>query len=443
MLLGKDQAAGLCDVIILTSIDMQKGADTIEVEGDMNMIYGGAGNDFIKIRGDMNSADMSADNDTIWIAGNDNQAHGQGGDDNFFAMGASNVLYGMDNTDAAYYNSTDAVDGMFKAGAGQELRIENKITDGKPFEDWVHGNEDNDGPPYNDIPKPLDGHEVRAYDNNTYTDKYEKEPIYYTEYRDIAYRELDVLTTQNKETDEGTVTKFDDNGVESSKVVLNPDGSASVNVGGETISIPKEEVTYYDENGKVVTNPGSLEATLTKLATEQLAIGDKTGAIELPETSITPPATPPTEANNEQQTTPPTENLATTTELANMLSNYNASITAEIEKAGEEYFAAMSNKNSDGTFNTADDSTASQIYAKTISNLNSKKEVVINSGLHLINQATKAYSSSNDTELKAAIEAATLANKLYFENKDSAKDAQLKADAQKANAKLQELMAKQ
>ena len=261
------------------SVDMKKGADTLEIEGDMNMIYGGEGNDFIKVRGDMNSADMSADNDTIWIAGNNNQAHGQGGDDNFFAMGATNVLYGMDNTDAAYYNSTDAVDGVFKAGAGQELRIENKITDGKPFEDWVHGNEDEDGPPYNDIPKPLDGHEVRAYDNNTYTDKYEKEPIYYTEYRDIAYRELDVLTTQNKETGEGTVTKFDDNGVESSKVVLNPDGSASVNVGGEVTTIAKDEVTYYDENGKVVTNPGSLEATLTKLATGQLSIGDKSGVI--------------------------------------------------------------------------------------------------------------------------------------------------------------------
>ena len=266
------------------TVDMKNGDDEIEIEGDMNMIYAGDGSDFVKIRGDMNSVDLGTDADTVWIAGNNNQAHG--GDnvklgaedgDNFFAMGASNNLFGQEGVDAAYYNTTDAVEGMFTAGVGQELRIEEKITDGTEFENWVKGDDDIDGPPYEDLPKPLDGHEVRAYDDNTYTDKYEKEPLYYTEYRDIAYRELSVMTTENKETGEGTVTKYDDAGAEESKVTINPDKSVVVSSGEQTITIPADQVTFYDNEGNVVQNTGSMESTLEKLATGKLDVGDKNG----------------------------------------------------------------------------------------------------------------------------------------------------------------------
>ncbi len=266
------------------TIDMKDGNDLLEVEGDMNMIYAGEGNDFIKVRGDMNSVDLGVDADTVWVAGNNNMAHG--GDnvqlnktdgDNFFAMGASNSLFGQEGTDAAYYNSTDSVNGMFTAGVGQELRIEETITDGSDFEKWVHGDDDNDGPPYDKLPDALDGHEVRAYDDNTYTDKYEKEPVYYTEYRDIAYRELSAMTTQNKETGEGTVTNYNDEGEIASKITLNPDGSVVVASGENTTTIPADEATFYDKNGNVVSNTGSLEAQLEKLATGQLSVGDKNG----------------------------------------------------------------------------------------------------------------------------------------------------------------------
>lgn len=266
------------------TVDMKAGDDLLEVEGDMNMIYAGEGNDFIKVRGDMNSVDLGVDADTVWIAGNNNMAHG--GDnvqlnkidgDNFFAMGAKNSLFGQEGTDAAYYNTTDAVEGMFTAGVGQELRIEETITDGSDFEDWVHGDDDNDGPPYNTLPDALDGHEVRAYDDNTYTDKYEKEPVYYTEYRDIAYRELDVMTTQNKETGEGTVIDYNEDGAEASKITLNPDGSIVVNAGDMSATIPADEATFYDSEGNVVANTGSLESTLEKLATGKLFVGDKNG----------------------------------------------------------------------------------------------------------------------------------------------------------------------
>ena len=266
------------------TLDMKKGDDAVEVEGDMNMIYAGEGSDFIKVRGDMNSVDLGIDSDTVWIAGNNNQAHG--GDnvnlgaedaDNFFAMGAANNLFGQEGTDAAYYNTTDAVEGMFVAGVGQELRIEETITDGTDFENWVKGDDDIDGPPYDNPPKPLEGHEVRAYDDNTYTDKYEKEPIYYTEYRDIAYRELDVMTTQNKETGEGTVIDYDDTGAEASKITLNSDGSVIVASGENATNIAADDVTYYDADGNVVENTGSLEATLEKLATGKLFVGDKNG----------------------------------------------------------------------------------------------------------------------------------------------------------------------
>lgn len=266
------------------TLDMKNGDDLVEVEGDMNMIYAGEGSDFVKVRGDMNSIDLGVDSDTVWIAGNNNQAHG--GDnvklgsedgDNFFAMGAANNLFGQEGTDAAYYNATDAVEGMFVAGAGQEFRIEETITDGTDFENWVKGEDDIDGPPYDNPPKPLEGHEVRAYDDNTYTDKYEQTPIYYTEYRDIAYRELDVMTTQNKETGEGTVIDYDDTGAEASKITLNPDGSVVVASGEQSTTIAADEVVYYDADGNVVENTGSLEATLEKLATGQLFVGDQNG----------------------------------------------------------------------------------------------------------------------------------------------------------------------
>ena len=263
------------------TLDMKNGDDLVEVEGDMNMIYAGEGSDFIKVRGDMNSIDLGVDSDTVWIAGNNNQAHG--GDnvklgaedgDNFFAMGAANNLFGQEGTDAAYYNTTDAVEGMFVAGVGQEFRIEETITDGTDFENWVKGEDDIDGPPYDNPPKPLEGHEVRAYDDNTYTDKYEQTPIYYTEYRDIAYRKLDVMTTQNKETGEGTVIDYDAAGAEASKITLNPDGSVVVSSGNETINIPADDVKYHDSQGNVVENTGSLDSLLEKLATGQLFLED-------------------------------------------------------------------------------------------------------------------------------------------------------------------------
>ena len=160
----------------------------------------------------------------------------------------------------------------------KNFELRETITDGTDFENWVNGeDEEIDGPPYNEPPKPLDGHEVRAYDDNTYTDKYEKEPIYYTEYRDIAYRELSVMTEENKETGEGVVTRYDDNGAESTKISINKDGSVVIKSGEQTTTIAKDDVTFYDKEGNVVTNTGSLEATLEKLATGQIDVGDKNG----------------------------------------------------------------------------------------------------------------------------------------------------------------------
>lgn len=278
-------------------IDMKQGNDQVEAEGSMNMLYAGEGEDFIKIRGDMNSVDMGTGEDTVWIAGNNNQAHG--GDnvrenainsDKFYAMGASNNLFGQDGVDAAYYNTTDAVEGEFDAGKGQELRIEEKITDGTDFENWVKG-DDVDGPPYSTLPDALDGHEVRAYDDNTYTDKYEKEPVYYTEYRDIAYREMSAITTQNKETGEGTVIKYnEEDGV--SKYVLNPDGSAMVYEGEYSAAVPANELVFYDENENPVKNAGSLESTLEKLATSKLFIGNEYGVIRFEKPEIIDPVPP-------------------------------------------------------------------------------------------------------------------------------------------------------
>ncbi len=276
-------------------IDMKQGNDQVEAEGSMNMLYAGEGEDFIKIRGDMNSVDMGTGEDTVWIAGNNNQAHG--GDnvrenainsDKFYAMGASNNLFGQDGVDAAYYNTTDAVEGEFDAGKGQELRIEEKITDGTDFEKWVNREDEQDGPPYSTLPDALDGHEVRAYDDNTYTDKYEKVPVYYTEYRDIEYREMSALTTQNKETGEGSVTKYNAEDGER-KIVLNPDGSVVVTEGEYSASLAANEVVFYDENGEVVSNTGFLESMLEKIATGKLFVGNEDGVIKFEKPEIVAP----------------------------------------------------------------------------------------------------------------------------------------------------------
>ena len=259
-------------------VDLGEGDDIVEIEGECNMIYGGDGNDFIKMRGNYNSADMSLGNDTVWMAGNKNIAHGQGGEDKFFAIGAGNTFYGQDGTDASYYNETEGVGNEFEIGKGHEFRVENKITDAKDFEDWAKRNEP-DGPPYTQLPEALEGHEVRAYDDNTYTDKYEEEPLYYTEYRDIAYRELDAKTSYNNITGEGNVATFKDDGTENQNITFNPDGSVVVKQGNETININAAELKYYDKDGNIVANPGNMQAILEKLATGTLSVGNANGAI--------------------------------------------------------------------------------------------------------------------------------------------------------------------
>ena len=101
------------------TVDMGDGDDVIDIEGSMNMIYGGGGNDFIKMRGDYNTADMSDGADTVWMDGTGNVGMGQGGNDNFFAIGEANTFFGQDDTDASYYDES--------RGVGHEFRVENKI----------------------------------------------------------------------------------------------------------------------------------------------------------------------------------------------------------------------------------------------------------------------------------------------------------------------------
>ena len=424
------------------TIDVGDGDDIVEVEGDMNMIYGGVGDDHVMMRGDYNTTDMSDGNDTVWMAGNNNVAMGQNGADNFFAIGNENTFFGQDGIDASYYDETE--------GIGHEFRVEDKITDTTDFDNWVKGEDEDDGPPYDELPEALDGHEVRAYDDNTYTDKYEKEPLYYTEYRDIAYRELDAMTTENKLTGEGTVSRYNEDGTESTNIVIAEDGSVTVKVGEETTTIAKEDVVYYDQDGNAVANPGSISDILERLATGKLTVGTKDGA-------ITPGGTPPegeipdepgTEVPEEPDDTPtePSEPLPTTNEVAEMINGFNASIDDALTAAGDEYIAAMSNKKEDGTFDTSDDAAASQKYASTVNKLNTKKQVVVNTGLPLINTASNIYSSAADktddyyTKLYDLVMKTLEANKNYFSNTDDEAEEDLKAEADKANAELQELI---
>ena len=418
------------------TVDLGEGDDNVEVEGQGNMIYGGAGNDFIKMRGNYNTADMSADNDTVWMAGNYNIAHGQGGGDNFFAIGAKNTFYGQDGTDASYYNETEGVGNEFEIGKGHEFRVENKITDAKDFEDWAKRNEP-DGPPYTQLPEALDGHEVRAYDDNTYTDKYEEEPMYYTEYRDIAYRELDAKTSYNNVTGEGSVLKYNDDGTESQNISFNKDGSAVVKSGQETVNIAASDIVYYDAQGNVVANPGNMQAILEKLATGVLTIGGNGSVDDTPSTPSTPdtpdvPVTPDT----------PNGNLPTADELADLSDGFKADLNNAKEAARAEYFDKMTNVTDNGAVDFSDDADAIAKYNQTLSMLNAKQSVVVNSGLPLIESATALYESDSGkfSALPAAIEKALEANKLYFDNTDPSKDAELKAEAEKANAELQKLM---
>jgi len=441
------------------TIDMGEGDDIVEVEGDMNMIYGGSGNDHIKMRGDYNTTDMSDGDDVVWMAGNNNTAMGQNGADNFFAIGNENTFFGQNGVDASYYNEAE--------GIGHEFRVENKITDASDFEKWVKGDDDDDGPPYDKLPDALDGHEVRAYDDNTYTDKYEQEPLYYTEYRDIAYRELDAMTTENKVTGEGSVLRYNDDGSESSNVTIAPDGGVTVAKDGETTTIAKKDVVYYDADGNAVANPGSLSDILEKLATGKLAVGTKDGVVstDKPGTGgeVTPPVTEPDEPVTppvdpevpDEPVTPPVEPevpdepaapLPTTTDIATLTAGFNTSIDDALKSAGDEYLAAMSNKNADGTFNTADDAAASQKYAATVNTLNTKKNVVINKGLPLINTASNIYAGAADktddyyTRLHDLVMKTLEANRKYFENKDTEAEGDLKAEADKANAELEALV---
>lgn len=424
------------------TIDTGDGDDIVEVEGDMNMIYGGLGNDHIMMRGDYNTTDMSDGDDTVWMAGNNNVAMGQNGADNFFAIGDQNTFFGQDGIDASYYDETE--------GIGHEFRVEDKITDTTDFDNWVKGEDEDDGPPYDELPTALDGHEVRAYDDNTYTDKYEKEPLYYTEYRDIAYRELDAMTTENKLTGEGTVSRYNEDGTESSNIIIAADGNVTVKIGDETTTIAKEDVVYYDQDGNVVANPGSISDILERLATGKLTVGTKDGA-------ITPGGTPPegeipdepgTEVPEEPDDIPtePSGALPTTNEVAEMINGFNTSIDDALTAAGDEYIAAMSNKKEDGTFDTSDDAAASQKYASTVNKLNTKKQVVVNTGLPLINTASNIYSSAADktddyyTKLYDLVMKTLEANKNYFLNTDDEAEEDLKAEADKANAELQELI---
>ena len=439
------------------SIDMGEGDDGIEIEGEGNMIYGGAGNDFIKMRGNYNTADMSFDDDTVWMAGNYNIAHGQGGGDNFFAIGAKNTFYGQDGTDASYYNETEGVGNDFEIGKGHEFRVENKITDAKDFEDWAK-RDDSDGPPYTNLPEALDGHEVRAYDDNTYTDKYEEEPMYYTEYRDIAYRELDAKTSYNNITGEGSVLKYNDDGSESQNITFNADGSAVVKQGDETINIAAGDLVYYDAQGNTVANPGNMQTILEKLATDQLTIGNAGGSIPTPDVPVTPdtpvvpdtPAVPDTPVTPDVPDTPvtpdvpvtPSVTLPTKDELATLSDGFVADLKEARDAARTEYFEKMTNVTDDGSVNFDDDAEAIATYNKKISTLNAKQAVVVKSGLPLIQSATDLYATDNAkfSALPDAIAKALEANKLYFDNTDPEKEDELKAEAEQANAELQELM---
>lgn len=425
------------------TIDVGDGDDIVEVEGDMNMIYGGAGNDFIKMRGDYNTTDMSDGDDTVWMAGDNNVAMGQKGADNFFAIGNENTFFGQDGVDASYYNETE--------GIGHEFRVEDKITDATDFEDWVNGNDDDDGPPYVNPPEAPEGHEVRAYDDNTYTDKYEEDPLYYTEYRDIAYRELDAKTTENKVTGEGSVLKYNDDGAESSNISIGADGSVTVKADDKSTTISKDDVVYYDQNGNAVSNPGTLADILEKLATGKLTVGNKDGV-------VTPGADSKEEVTDSDNTvlpTPPTgpcpENyvyciLPEPEEMATMVSSFNTEIDEGLTAAGNEYIAAMSNKNDDGTFDTSDDAAASQKYSATVNKLNTKRQVVVNTGLPLVNTASILFNSAtNKTDdyylkLNALVMKTLEANRNYFQNEDTESEEELKAEADKANAELQKML---
>lgn len=432
------------------TIDMGVGNDIVEVEGDMNMVYGGSGNDHIKLRGDYNTTDMSAGDDIVWIAGDNNVAHGQGGNDNFFAAGDKNTFMDMGkpgvDTDASYFRGVDQA----------EFGIENKITDATDFEKWVKGD---DGPPYVNPPEALDGHEVRAYDDNTYTDKYEEEPLYHTEYRDIAYRELGAKTTENKVTGEATVVRYNEDKTESYSVTFAADGSVTVKENGETKVFGN--VSYVDQDGKVVSNPGSLSDILEKLATGKWTVDGKPVSSVDPNpvdpTPVDPEPVDPTPVDPEPvdpnpvvpddpEPNVPETPLPTANEVATLTNDFNASIADALQKAGDEYFAAMSNKNADGTFNTSDDAAASQKYAATVDKLNVKKNTVINTGMPLVRSASISYANASDktdeyyTKLYELVMKTLEANRKYFENQDEDSEADLKAEAEQANAELQKYL---
>ncbi len=430
------------------TIDVGKGDDAIEVEGDMNSVFGGSGDDFIKMRGDYNTTNMGLGNDKVWIAGETNVAIGATGDDNFFAIGGGNTLYGQEDTDGVYYNDTK--------GVGHEYRTEFKITDGKDFEDWVNGTNPPDpgGPPYDKLPDALEGHEVRAYDDNTYTDKYEQTPNYITEYRDIAYRELSAETSVDRvDVGNATVSKYKD-GEESEKITITPD-TVTIKNGDDEVSIPAKDVVYKDKDGNVITNTGTIDNLVEMLATGKYTIDVQ--ASTNPGEPVDPPVNPPVDPG---EPNPPVDKPVDTPleeftpeAVGKLDTSYKTSLGDKIAKAGEEYSAAMANKKPDGTFDTSDDAAASQKYASVINQI-SVKENTLSSNVPMIETAVKAYGdyltaieggASQTDDGKKLFELLTKVLKTldkYMNNDDSENEDSVKAEFDDASKQLQEYMNK-
>lgn len=440
------------------TINVGAGDDIVEVEGDMNSIFAGEGDDFVKMRGDYNTTNGQNGNDTVWIAGNTNVAIGASGDDNFFAIGAGNTLYGQEDTDGLYYNETK--------GIGHDYRVENTITDGTDFEKWVKGDDpvNPDEPPYINPPDAADGHEVRAYDDNTYTDKYEEAPNYITEYRDIAYRELHAKTTVDRTNiGNATVTKYDDEGAEKEHITITPE-NVTIKQGDTETTIPAADVVYKDSNGNVITNTGTIDNLVEMLATGKYTIdieassaagNTTTTPVDPDDTTTEPPVTDPSgdETVAGVETDPPKGSSleAFTPEAVDKLNtDFSTLLSDKVTAAGQEYQAAMSNKKADGTFDTSDDAAASQKYASVINQIDTKR-ATLTTAMPLISKATSAYAEYLNT-VAAGGSPTTAGTKLhdylsklltsleeYLNNDDVENDEALKNEVDEAAKQLEEL----
>lgn len=466
-------------------IEMGDGNDVIEVEGDYNMLYGGDGDDHLKARGTGNSLSGGKGNDTSWIAtqkdasGNfgvgNNNAFGGNGDDKFFAVGQNNVFteVALKGNDGWYYKEDNK--DITALNGQKELSLDYEITNAdeiEAFEKWANGIED--GPPYTKPPEAPDGHRVAAFGDGSgqYYNKWEETPIYYAEYRDVAYRELDAETTMNKNTHEATVKKYDDDHNKTLDITFDSNGNATVVQNNQTTNISAANIVYYDKSGNEVTNPGTQENILEGLARGTLVIGakqqasggDATGGTEgaggtggaggAGGTSGTEDTKDPTEAGKTDETgdaggSDPVDDrtpLPTAAEITTLTNTFNTAYANAINEAEKKYDAGKSDRNADGTYNTSNDNAVTQEYDATVAKYKAKKSVVISTGLPLITTATNLYNAATTktdeyyTQLYNLVMKTLEANRAYFENQNDEEEAAKKVEAEKANAELQELV---